>query len=107
MESQGRVPGHETDDGINQGSDIRVCSGVCKTSLPGSESRDLLGQGGTLTAEQRNATGYKQIDVEFLRDLHELSIHNFNEAKGDFPLGFWNGYGCALKTVIEKLEQSS
>lgn len=53
------------------------------------------------------ASGYKQIEVEFVRDLHELAIHKFNESKGDFALGFWNGYGCALKAIIEKLQQSS
>lgn len=53
-----------------------------------------------------NAKGYKQIEVEFVRDLHQLSIHKFNESKGDFALGFWNGYGCALKAIIEKLQQA-
>ena len=42
--------------------------------------------------------------MEYLRDLHELAIHKFNKAKGDFPLGFWNGYGCAIKAIIEKLQ---
>jgi len=106
MESQGRVPIDEADDRNDQSADIRVCTGIRKASLPRCKSCDVPGQGGTLTQSALTATGYRQIEVEFVRDLHELAIHKFNESKGDFALGFWNGYGCALKAIIEKLQQS-
>ena len=106
MESQGRVPIDEANDRNDQSTDVCVGAGIREASLPGGESRDLPGQGGTLTPSALKATGYKQIEVEYVRDLHELAIHKFNESKGDFALGFWNGYGCALKAIIEKLQQS-
>lgn len=107
MEDQGGVPSNEADARNNQSADIRVCTGIRKASLPRCESCDVPGQGGTLTSSQLAESGYKQIEVEYLLDLHQLSIHKFNESKGDFSLGFWNGYGCALKAIIEKLQQSS
>ncbi len=106
MENQSRVPANEAHDGNDQSPDIRVCTGIRKASLPRCKSCDVPGQGGTLAPDQVNATGYKQIEVEFVRDLHQLSIHKFNESQGDFALGFWNGYGCALKAIIEKLQQA-
>lgn len=42
--------------------------------------------------------------MSYLTELHEIAIHKFNHSNSDFSLGFWNGYGCALKAVIEKLE---
>ena len=57
-----------------------------------------------MTSTQLPVDSYQQIGIEFLRDLHDMSIHNFNHAKDDFPLGFWNGYGCAIKAIIEKLK---
>ena len=107
MESQGRVPSDEANARDDQSADIRVGTGIRKASLPGCKSCDVPGEGGTLTPSQLIATGYKQIEVEYIRDLHEQAIHKFNESKGDFALGFWNGYGCALKAIIEKLQQSS
>lgn len=106
MESQGRVPSNEANARDDQGADIRVGTGIRKASLPRCQDCDVLGQGGTLVSSQLTDTGYKQIEVEFVRDLHEQAIHKFNESKGDFALGFWNGYGCALKAIIEKLQQS-
>jgi hypothetical protein len=106
MESQGRVPSDEADGRDDQSADIRVCTGIRKASLSRCKSCDVPGEGGALTPSQLTASGYKQIEVEFVRDLHELAIHKFNESKGDFALGFWNGYGCALKAIIEKLQQS-
>lgn len=107
MESQSRVPIDEAHDRNNQGTDVCVCTGICKASLPRCESCDVPGQGGTLAPAELTASGYKQIEMEYLLDLHQLSIHKFNESKGDFALGFWNGYGCALKAIIEKLQQFS
>jgi hypothetical protein len=104
MESQGRVPDNETDDGNNQSADLCLGTGLCPASLPGSESLDLPGEGGTLAQAQQQANDLRPIEMEYLRDLHELAIHKFNKAKGDFPLGFWNGYGCAIKAIIEKLQ---
>jgi hypothetical protein len=104
MESQDRVSSDEANDRINQGADIRVCTGIRKASLPRCKSCDIPGEGGTLTQAQQQANDLRPIEMEYLRDLHELAIHKFNESKGDFPLGFWNGYGCAIKAIIEKLQ---
>lgn len=61
-------------------------------------------RGGLLTEEELNATGHRRISVTYLTELHQIAIHKFNHADGDFSLGFWNGYGCAIKAVLEKLE---
>jgi|GEM_PF-5369320 len=42
-----------------------------------------------------------------MTELHQIAIHKFNHSDSDFSLGFWNGYGCAIKAVLEKLEDFS
>ncbi len=44
------------------------------------------------------------VNYDYIKQLHEAGIHRFNQSDGDFTTGFWNGYCCAIKAIIEKLE---
>ena len=50
------------------------------------------------------AKGYRLINIDCIKQLHEAGIHKFNNSGDDFRTGFWNGYCCAIKAVMEKLE---
>lgn len=101
------------DEGGDQSPDTSDSSGVCETEVSRGDGCGVRGQGcpdpwpergGLLTNEELNAKGHRKISVSYLTELHEIAIHKFNHSNSDFSLGFWNGYGCALKAVIEKLE---
>ncbi|MBM4179488.1 MAG: hypothetical protein FJ211_09170 [Ignavibacteria bacterium] len=103
-------------EGGNQSPVTSDSSGICETQVSGGESCGLRGQGcpdpwpergGLLTDEELNATGHRSISVTYLTELHQIAIHKFNHSDSDFSLGFWNGYGCAIKAVLEKLEDFS
>lgn len=104
-------------DTSNEGADPSTVSpsgtGLCKAEVPGGKGCGIRGQGcpdpwpergGVLTEEELNATGHRSISVTYLTELHQIAIHKFNQCESDFSLGFWNGYGCAIKAVLEKLE---
>lgn len=113
MEDHCPIRQNAPDEGADQSSLSPVSDGVCQTQIPGGSQCGIPGQGcpdpwpergGLLTEEELNATGHRSISVTYLTELHQIAIHKFNHADGDFSLGFWNGYGCAIKAVLEKLE---
>lgn len=113
MEDPSSVQRDGSNEGADQSTDTQCSSGVCQTPLPGSGEHSIPGQGepwpnggGLLTYEELKAKGYRLVDVNYLNQLHDEAIHRFNtQAAGDFSVGFWNGYGCAVKEVISKLRR--
>lgn len=113
MENHCSLPKNTTNEGVDQGSDAEGGDGVCEAKVSRGSQGGVLGKGcpnpwpergGLLTEEELTAKGHRKISVTYLTELHEIAIHKFNGSATDFSMGFWNGYGCAIKAVLEKLE---
>ena len=111
MEDHRSIRQDPADEGADPSSISPVSGGVRQTQIPRGDNCGVSGQscpdpwperGGLLTEEELNASGHRSISASYLTELHQISIHKFNHADSDFSLGFWNGYGCAIKAVIEK-----
>lgn len=113
MENPSSVQRDGSDEGADQSSDAQCSDGLCQTPLPGSAEHSIPGEseqwpngGGLLTYDELKAKGYRLVDVNYLSELHDMAIHKFNtQTSGDFSIGFWNGYGCALKEIICNLRK--
>lgn len=113
MEDSCSLQGDGSDEGVDQSTDTQCSDGLCQTPLPGSTEHSIYGQkepwpdgGGLLTYEELRAKGYRLVDMNYLSHLHDTSIHQFNTtSSGDFAVGFWNGYGCAVKEIISSLRK--
>lgn len=113
MEDHRSIRQDTSNEGADQSPVSPVSPGLCQAKVPGGEDCGVFGQGcpnpwpergGVLTEQELNATGHRSVSVTYLTELHQISIHKFNHSETDFSLGFWNGYGCAIKAVLEKLE---